>query len=118
MFVEGKEGPIFLPVDDPLVKMACRQWAGNRETLALYLQQGRNAVLIGQDHETGDYIILQPKEKANMDKAVYWKLRQANEKLQAAYFDMDDAPKAMRDEIKIMSKRLAELVNEVNALVI
>lgn len=117
MFAEGFEEPVFVSIDDPVLSLACRQWQENEINLLAYKEKGARWVLLGQEPETGCYIVLRAKEFEGMEKATYWKIRQAKEKLQSAFFDMDDAPKNMRDEIKIMGKRLEEIEKEVNELV-
>lgn len=116
MFTEGGELPIYLPLDDPLVLNAARAWSENAIVLQSLREIGRQRALIGQDPESGDYIIFRNEERDNMEKQVFWGIRNAKEKLKSVYMDMEEMPE-MQKEIRIMVKRLEEIEKAVDEAV-
>lgn len=116
MFAEGEDGPCYVPINALVVKLAASQWSENRDSLNGYLQRGRTHVLLGQDPETGDYIILRPREKENMEKSTFWGIRNAKEKLKSVYMDLEEMPNEA-SEIKVMVKRLEEIEKIVDEAV-
>jgi hypothetical protein len=116
MYEEGEDGPVFIAVNDPFVLRISRSSPENRANYASAIDLQHAAVLVGLDPSSGDYIVFRPKDVNGMEKATYWKVRQANEKIQSAYFDMDDAPQEIRDDMKLISKRLEELLPRINGL--
>lgn len=116
MFTEGEELPIYLPLDDPLVLRAARAWTENAIVLESHRQLGCTRILIGQDPESGDYILLRNEERENMEKQVFWGIRNAKEKLKSVYMDMEEMPEHQK-EIRVMVKRLDEIEKAVDEAV-
>lgn len=113
MFAEGSEYPVYVSVHDPMVAVAARQWRENAVNLESYQAMGCDRVLLGQDPETGDYIILRPKEETDMEKSVFWAIRNAKEKLKTAYMDLEEMP-GIQKGVRVMVKQLEEWEAEVD----
>jgi|WetSurMetagenome_2_1015567.scaffolds.fasta_scaffold104612_4 hypothetical protein len=109
------ELPIFLSVDDPYVEHLATLSPSNRHALDSCILLGRSVITAWRLN--GDYILVYPRgafgELYNMQKSVYWGLKNASEKLKSTYMDMEESPENAK-KVRQMCKDLDMMVKELD----